>query len=574
MHCSKELRGEAMGHLRLLLAAGMTMGMAAAYGAELAPVCGAAGAPAEGGCWQPLENRRSCHVWNPNPQPDESATFEGRMGCRNGKLSGTGKLTWMVREDGELRSSTNTGPYSEGKTNGRFVLTGPGGFRAEGEYVEGQPHGHWVNTRPHGTEGIPDRFEGSWVDGIQQGEWTLIDYDEDGKLIEEQKGFVAGGKRHGEWVEHGYNEEGKLTHEHKGAYFGGKRHGDWILESTEYWWATYRERSIGAYDHGKRHGAWVRVRYAETDDGTHVAYERQEGPYVENEKHGPWVEIEHNHDVTLRNDGADAHGDEWTRSEGSYLQGEKDGTWSHVVSDGRKIVETFSGGQWSDDYTAWSADGAILVSATVENGEVTALRLPQAAVPQPPEGASNRSPVLGAFGIAFGGDVDQLAPLGCEGRHDDEPRHCLTMALEMIDRRVKRFSPRPPYAFKVNRVPAPITRGQGYSVSVSPWFGISRVSTSLSFESEEACRQQDERLRGLLADKYGKCTDYSFPPTAPGRTPIGQCDSDGLPTIKISLYCNDDNNAVFLNYEILDPSERESLVAVRRKKGEISASEL
>ena len=76
-----------MGHLRLLLVLGMAIGMTAAYGAELAPVCGEADAPAEGGCWLTVENRRNCHVWYPYLNGEVSATFEGRIGCRDGKLS-------------------------------------------------------------------------------------------------------------------------------------------------------------------------------------------------------------------------------------------------------------------------------------------------------------------------------------------------------------------------------------------------------------------------------------------------------------------------------------------------------
>ena len=251
------------------------MGMAAAYGADLAAVCGAADAPAEGGCWQPLENRRNCHVWNSDsdPQPGDSATFEGQSGCRDGKLSGNGAVHWRTfKDDGALTSFTHTGPYIDGKLDGRVIQTGPGGWRSEGNMVDGEPNGHWV----------------------------LRNYDDDGKL----------------------------THEQQGSFVGGKRHGDWILNQTQYlhWGATYQYKSSGAYDHGKRHGEWVLVRYyMDTDDGTHSSHKRQEGSYVTGQKHGHWVEVEHPGDVILRDGGAHADGDAWIQSEGSYLEGKKDG---------------------------------------------------------------------------------------------------------------------------------------------------------------------------------------------------------------------------------------------------------
>ena len=224
---------------------------APACAAELLPICGQAATGADGGCWQKLGAKRNCHVWNPSPRAGESATFDGRSRCRDGKLSGTGTLTWRWTADSEHRSSTTTGTFADGKRNGRFVNERFDGGRSEGDLVDGKPNGHWVNTNPPGTPRLWDRAEGPWVHGVRQGQWTFVDYsDADGEFQE--------------------------SHRLEGPYVEGQRHGDWVRVRGD-------SRAAMAYEDGKLHGPYV----AEFDDGR-----RQTGEYAEGERAGRWVTVD------------------------------------------------------------------------------------------------------------------------------------------------------------------------------------------------------------------------------------------------------------------------------------------
>ena len=239
--------------VRLLLLVTAVSALVPALGAEALRVCGTAEQPVDGGCWQPLTGKPDCHVWNPDPQPIESAAFEGRSRCRRGKLSGTGTLTWTWREDDEVKSGKHTGAYSGGKGDGEFAEEFANGSRGMGRYVAGERQGDWVFTFPPGTEGEWDRMEGPYLDGKMHGSWRLENYDSDGTLIDQQSGPYVAGERQGDWTREHYFD-GTLFTQESGPYVAGEKQGDWTRE--DYVLGTLME---GSYSEGEKKGAWRTV---------------------------------------------------------------------------------------------------------------------------------------------------------------------------------------------------------------------------------------------------------------------------------------------------------------------------
>ena len=120
------------------------------------------------GCWMELANQPGCYVWNPNLQPDASATWTGE--CAEGMAQGTGTLKWVW--DGGKESQEGTGPLEAGKAHGRWVFRYAGKFVAEGPFEAGRMHGRWVFRFSDGSveEGpyVEDKRHGHWV-------WRLTD---------------------------------------------------------------------------------------------------------------------------------------------------------------------------------------------------------------------------------------------------------------------------------------------------------------------------------------------------------------------------------------------------------------
>ena len=71
------------------------------------PTC--AGQPEGTACWMELSNSPGCYVWNPNLQPDATATWTGE--CAEGLAQGRGTLKWVW--DGGKETSEYEGPYVE-----------------------------------------------------------------------------------------------------------------------------------------------------------------------------------------------------------------------------------------------------------------------------------------------------------------------------------------------------------------------------------------------------------------------------------------------------------------------------
>jgi hypothetical protein len=83
--------------------------------------------------WITAKNK-SCKIWNPQPQPNESVTWSGA--CKNGFASGKGVLKWT--ENGKPDAEFD-GEYANGKRNGSGVLIAPDGTRAEGMWSDDEP---------------------------------------------------------------------------------------------------------------------------------------------------------------------------------------------------------------------------------------------------------------------------------------------------------------------------------------------------------------------------------------------------------------------------------------------------
>ena len=570
--------------VRLLLLVTAVSALVPALGAEALRVCGTAEQPVDGGCWQPLKGKPDCHVWNANPQPIESAAFEGRSRCRRGKLSGTGTLTWTWREDDEVKSGKHTGAYSGGKGDGEFAEEFASGSRGMGRYVAGERQGDWVFTFPPGTEGEWDRMEGPYLDGKMHGSWRLENYDSDGTLIDQQSGPYVAGEMQGDWVEVLYEEIDGLSLEgqrNKGPFAGGKRHGGWSITATRFnYGSVTRIHEQGSFVEGTKHGPWVEVSYdlnqrdvgqrrwapREARPGDMPSdHRRSEGSFLEGKRDGQWVTVEHLGDVVLRDDGAHVDGESSIRTEGSYSGGEKKGAWRTVSSDGISVTENFVGGKRHGEYEARERDGSLLIAARAVEGEVTEISLPK-AMPSPlrAEG-SEYAPVVGAFGIVFG-DINQLKSLTCS-----QYSTCLTQALWSLN--TQATGRRPSFfnqSIYLDRVPNPIARSSAYFVNVSPHVGIARIGARLEFESEAESEEEASRINGLLREKYGKCRDYRLREEI--QRVAGQCDANGLSFT--SVRASSHGKTLYLKYELLSPAERERLIAAWRERGEVRGSDL
>ncbi len=573
----------------------MAMVVCPAQGADSLPVCGEKLEAEEGGCWQPLEGKRNCHIWNPNPQPDESATFEGRSRCRGGKVSGTGTVTWRVVDNGETRVSTHTGPYAEGKMNGRFVDTDDSFLqRSEGNYVDGSPHGHWVNTHPPGTVGVWDRWEGPWVDGVQKGKWTFVDYEEvDGEFRESEReeGPVVNGKRHGDWIRVRDNGEAVT------AYVNGRRHGPYVEEFGD------GRRQTGEYREGERVGRWVTVDSAED-----IVEEQN---WVQGKLHGKFVSTDRNGDMADRqvtgNFSQGLRDGLWVASydvggstEETYVAGKKHGPEVETLANGFRRVGGFSDGWRTGQWSLMRPSGDdVLVEATYANDEATDLVVRGASLPSATAPPPGRAPLDGAFGLLFGPEgIDQIRGLECTGG-----RSCLGALADALlwtspkqeevhDSAIwypafhSRDVDDPVKYLSIRQPPLPVAGGNGYGVEISAESGLVAINTEIGeFSAEDSCEVEERRLRDLLTSKYGECTDYRYDARALGRTPIGQCDSRGMAERKITAFCHEKrgyvdgefrtkHHYVRLSYKVVLEAERTVILNAWLKHGQVGAEDL
>ena len=96
------------------------------------PRC-AAGQPAGTSCWMEISGRSGCYVWNPVPQPNETATWTGE--CSGGLVQGTGTLRWVISDGDE---QVVTGRLQDGKLIGDAVVRDRDGTVWEGRFENSQ----------------------------------------------------------------------------------------------------------------------------------------------------------------------------------------------------------------------------------------------------------------------------------------------------------------------------------------------------------------------------------------------------------------------------------------------------
>lgn len=133
--------------------------------------------PARAGSWV-VDARSGCHVWNPNPQLEETVTWSGS--CTNGRAQGHGIVQWLK---GGAPTETDEGEWSDGRQVNKGTQSWATG-RYEGELSDGEPNGRGVltlqklryegdfrNGKPNGTlTAGSETVQGMWKDGCLHGE--------------------------------------------------------------------------------------------------------------------------------------------------------------------------------------------------------------------------------------------------------------------------------------------------------------------------------------------------------------------------------------------------------------------
>ena len=132
------------------------------------------------------EPRTGCRMWNPEPEPKDSFSWNGE--CKDGYLEGFGIAQYFA--DGNPVGKYE-GNFVKGKRSGKGVATWTNGNRYEGDWLDDNMHGKglmtstsgasyngdWVRDKMQGY-GVylwPDgmRYEGNWVDGYMHGNGVL-----------------------------------------------------------------------------------------------------------------------------------------------------------------------------------------------------------------------------------------------------------------------------------------------------------------------------------------------------------------------------------------------------------------
>lgn len=111
-----------------------------------------------------IADQSGCRVWNLNPQPNESMTWDGQ--CENGIATGKGIVRYF--ENG-IPDNTYEGDYKDGRLNGHGVAVYVFGSVYEGEWKNSKRDGRGIMTYANG-----DRYDGEWKDGKRNGHGVLV----------------------------------------------------------------------------------------------------------------------------------------------------------------------------------------------------------------------------------------------------------------------------------------------------------------------------------------------------------------------------------------------------------------
>ena len=247
----------------------------------------------------------------------------------------------------------------------------------------------------------------------------------------------------------------------------------------------YVAREIGLFEDGKLHEGIL-----ETESTFHGV--RDEYRIVGGERHGPYTSEWH--------DGK--------RESGQYATGERQGAWTTFFSTGARDVRHYDRGILHGVRVLSDDSGDPLLTATYERGEATVVMLPRAALTRP-EGLPASAVMTGAFGIAFGPDLAQLASLSCPSNS--------SCATELVARLVGAVSTAEDadalYAIQgevlVEDVPQPVAGGKLYTIGISPHVGIASLSYSIGLQEQESCRIEKQKTDDVLRARFGACHSAS-----------------------------------------------------------------
>jgi len=194
--------------------------------------------------------KTGCKVWNPNPQPRETVSWDGP--CKGGIANGPGVAQWL--QDGKAGGRTEA-EHRNGRPEGRGLSFDREGNRTEGEFVDGVLNGRGIFTM---TNGI--RITGNFVAGKMQGR-GVITYPDGGKIdadfvdAEAVRGVAvtsAGDRYEGELKNLQRHGQGKLLFKGGGQYEGefaeNEFHGYGILIFAN------GDRYEGNWSHNRPHG--------------------------------------------------------------------------------------------------------------------------------------------------------------------------------------------------------------------------------------------------------------------------------------------------------------------------------
>jgi hypothetical protein len=179
--CRIEARGD-QDHKDVEMVQYLLRGIAAAV---ISACIAMATVPARAGAWA-VDARSGCHVWNPNPQLEESVAWSGS--CANGRAEGHGVARWS--KDGNP-TETDEGEWRDGRQAGKGTQTWSSGHY-EGELSDGEPNGHGILTLQK------LRYEGDFRNGKPNGVGILTAGSEtvrgtwkDGCLLGQRKGSIG-----------------------------------------------------------------------------------------------------------------------------------------------------------------------------------------------------------------------------------------------------------------------------------------------------------------------------------------------------------------------------------------------
>ena len=119
--------------------------------------------------WTTTSNN-NCKAYNPNPVPNETATWSGE--CKDGYVHGQGTLQWYINGK---PNETYVGSFSQGKIHGKGIYTWAGGSKYDGEFKDNIRHGLGKLTLVKGSNAIASYGnDGEWQGDtyIVQGEFV------------------------------------------------------------------------------------------------------------------------------------------------------------------------------------------------------------------------------------------------------------------------------------------------------------------------------------------------------------------------------------------------------------------